>query len=168
MEQRTYDTNHWLFPSVGYDSSPWPNLGAVVRTDARNYTVADYDQFFQDVGFPEGVAVHERVAALIPDPAVGPGVPVSCIYSTGVDTPLRMYYKAGDFDKDPVVENGDGDGTVNVGSLKICERWRTNNGGFPVDVQTFKGIKHSDMIMNATVIAAVLDIVTDTRTRNHA
>lgn len=155
-EQRTYDTNHWLYPTTGYAASPWDDVGAVVRTDAKNYTVADYASFFADVGFPEGVAVHERVLSLIPDPASAPGVAVECFYSTGVDTPFTFYYAGGDFDTDPVVTMADGDGTVNVDSLRVCEQWEG------ATVTTFVGVDHSDMIMNATVVAAVVSSVLKT------
>ena len=34
-EQRTYDTNHWLYPTTGWAASPWNDFGAVVSMEAH-------------------------------------------------------------------------------------------------------------------------------------
>ena len=36
-EQRSYESNHWLYPAA-YTGSPWVGF-PLVRTDAANYTV---------------------------------------------------------------------------------------------------------------------------------
>merc|ERR1719163_2146240 len=95
----------------------------LVTTPSRNYTAADYDAFFTDVGYPVGKIVYARTSQLLPDPSKGPGVPVSCLYSTGLRTPASFEY-AGSFEDQPKEVDGDGDGTVNERSLAVCEQWK--------------------------------------------
>ena len=59
---------------------------------------------------PNREQVASRVGRLLPGPGQGPGVPVLCLYSTGVKTPLSFYYTGADWAKDPATTFGDGDG----------------------------------------------------------
>ena len=130
----------------------------MVTTPTRNYTASDHESFFDDIAYPVGKKVLARTNGLIPDPTQGPGVAVSCLFSTGVPTPLSFTYSGG-FEEQPMVSEGDGDGTVNENSLAVCEQWKGNNQGHTVDTKVFKGIEHAAMITNATVIAEVRAIL---------
>ena len=78
------------------------------------------------------------------------------MYSTGVQTPLSFYYAGSDFSKQPVTTNGDGDGTVNVRSLQLCEVWGSTQQE-AVTVHTFQNVAHADMIKEDGVIQVVLN-----------
>eukprot|EP00938_MAST-03A_sp_MAST-3A-sp1_P002951 g2951.t1 len=145
-EQRSYETNLWLSPR------DQPST-VFARTDEKNYTTDNYEEFFNDIGYSKGEIVRKRVTALIPNVSAGPGVDVHCLYSTGVDTPFSFYYKDGDFSKTPVTTNSDGDGTVHASSLEFCNQWSNTA------VTTFSGIDHSGMITDATVIKKVVEII---------
>lgn len=145
-EQRSYETNLWLLPRDQRST-------VFARTDEKNYTTNNYDEFFTDIGYARGEIVRKRVSSLIHDVSTGPGVDVHCLYSTGVDTPFSFYYKGGDFSKAPIVTNSDGDGTVHASSLEFCNQWSNTN------VTTYSGIDHSGMIMDSAVIKKVVDII---------
>ena len=104
-----------------------------------------------------GALVHERVRRLLGNTsAARPGVHVSCLYSLGVRTPLSFEYAAeGAWDATPRTHTGDGDGTVNARSLRVCEHWR----GEQVQVKTFRGVTHEQMLTDASVLAELLSIV---------
>jgi len=155
-EQRSYETNHWLFPTPGA-GSPWSGF-VLAKTRTANYTADDYAAYFADVGYPVGSVVHKRVTGLLPHPENGPGVPVLCMYSTGVDTPLSFDYGEGDWAQDPTVTMGDGDGTVNVRSLRVCEEWNATQAE-PVRVLTYSGVTHSDMLKDTRVLQELLSTV---------
>mmetsp|Transcript_77305 Transcript_77305/g.231925 ORF Transcript_77305/g.231925 Transcript_77305/m.231925 type:complete len:221 (-) Transcript_77305:57-719(-) len=155
-EQRSYQTNHWLSPQPGA-GSPWAGF-VLAKTSTANYTADDYAKFFADIGYPVGSVVHKRVMGLLPHPEEGPGVPVLCMYSTGVDTPLSFDYGDGDWANDPTVTMGDGDGTVNVRSLRVCERWNATQAE-PVRVLTYSGVTHSDMLKDTRVLQELLSTV---------
>lgn len=152
-EQRSYQTNHWLFPTA---TKEWEGQ-VLARTDVANYTSNDTVDFFTAVGYPVGSIVQRRVRSLV-DARQGPGVPVTCLYSKGVDTPLTFYYPGGDFSKTPQVTMGDGDGTVNERSLRICEDWAAMQPQ-PVTTRVLKGIDHSGMITKSEAVDAIVAAV---------
>jgi lysophospholipase-3 len=163
-EQRTYETNHWLLPAPpkGDKTSPWGNT-VFVQTDVRNYTSSadDLTAFFKDIGYPIGNRVWPRVLGLV-DPYQGPGVEVVCMYSHGVNTASFFKYAGGsspsDFQKDPTTINSDGDGTVPVPSLGVCEGWKDTQAE-TVTVKKYAGINHAGMVMDAGVIDDIISII---------
>jgi len=135
-----------MLPTPG-PLSPWAGK-VLVRTPDRDYTADDVDDFLEDVGYAVGPKVHARIRRLIPDAAVDPGVNSTCLYSLGVATPLRLDYSK-DWAKAPKVHTGDGDGTVNAESLRVCEAWAS-------DAVTFANLTHSGMIADPRVIDLIL------------
>jgi lysophospholipase-3 len=156
-EQRSYETNFWLAPVPERFGEE-----VLVTTPTRNYTAQDYDVFFDDIGFSAGKKLIKRVLPLTSS-ATAPGVDVVCMYSLGVDTPLKFEYgKNGAnggqkiFDKTPVVTNGDGDGTVNDLSLRICDEWAKPGAQTrSAKVMRFSKITHSGMLTDASVLKAL-------------
>lgn len=153
-EQRSYETNFWLAPVPQYFGDQ-----VLVSTPERNYTAKDYPAFFDDIGYPTGKKLMERVLPLTSE-VKAPGVDVVCMYSLGVDTPLRFLYdKSGQdgFDKTPTTINGNGDGTVNELSLRLCDKWtQAGQQTRSVKVVRFANISHSGMISDAGVLKALM------------
>jgi len=50
----------WLMP---YDTF-WNSSEIIVYRPARNYTVNDYEQLFNDIGFPDGYQMRKSTVAL--------------------------------------------------------------------------------------------------------
>jgi hypothetical protein len=74
-------------------------------------------------------------------------VRLRCLFSTGVPTAQSFNWTgstASRFDSPPLVELGDGDGTVGERSLRVCTQWAQQQAE-PVIVQRFVGISHSAM-----------------------
>ena len=114
----------------------------LVETAEKNYTVEDYEQFFNDLDEPNGWLMREDTASLLAGlPA--PGVEVFCLHGSGVDTVEKLVYKAGEFPgSDPsVVIKGDGDGTVNTRSLLGCTQWKEKQEKL-VHHHVFTGVDH--------------------------
>jgi lysophospholipase-3 len=150
-EQRSYETNFWLAPVPR-----WFGDQVLVSTPARNYTAQQYGEFFTDIGYPAGAKMYNRIAELT-SAVAAPGVDVVCLYSLGVDTPLSFNYGDKGFDEWPQVTNGDGDGTVNSFSLRLCDRWSQNGAQTRTarSVQ-FKGVTHSGMLSHDGVLNLLL------------
>mmetsp|Transcript_105321 Transcript_105321/g.187210 ORF Transcript_105321/g.187210 Transcript_105321/m.187210 type:complete len:402 (-) Transcript_105321:26-1231(-) len=148
-EQRSYETNFWLMPMPR-----WFGNQTLVSTNSRNYSAQDYDAFFEDIEYKAGKQLFRRVADLTSD-AEAPGVEVLCLYSLGVDTPVSLSYGSKGFDKQPDVVNGDGDGTVNDLSLKLCDRWK----GPRASAERFANVTHAGMISNDAVIQRILEVL---------
>jgi hypothetical protein len=149
-EQRSYETNFWLAPMperFGKD--------VLVSTPTRNYTGQDLDVFFEDIGYPAGKKLYKRVLPLT-SKVEAPGVDVVCMYSLGVDTPSQFIYDNEGFDKTPTIINGNGDGTVNEVSLRLCEQWNGKQSR-PVKVKKFSKVTHSGMLSDEGVLKHIMD-----------
>jgi len=89
-------------------------------------------------------------------------VEVHCLHGIGLDTPGALVYtsKKTWFDYGPSVITDDGDGTVNLRSLRGCLRWSGKQSA-PVYYQEFKGeyAEHLQMLRNPEVIAYVAKVV---------
>lgn len=137
-EQRTSPGLAWLMPNTPF----WSRSEVLVETAEKNYTVEDYEQFFNDLDEPNGWLMREDTASLLAGlPA--PGVEVFCLHGSGVDTVEKLVYKAGEFPgSDPsVVIKGDGDGTVNTRSLLGCTQWKEKQEKL-VHHHVFTGVDH--------------------------
>lgn len=117
-EQRSSESNQLLLPSTNVFRDRTKPL---VVTPKGNYTAYEMDRFLADIGFSEGVVPYKTRVLPLTEKIVTPGVPVTCIYGKGVDTPEVLVYGEGGFNEQPEIKYGDGDGTVNLASLKALE-----------------------------------------------
>ncbi|KAK6043855.1 Lecithin:cholesterol acyltransferase [Cooperia oncophora] len=98
--QRSFTSSAFLFPS----KAVWNDTDVLASTFEKNYTMADVQEFFHDIGYPIGWEQYK----------------VHCLYGTGVPTPEQFSWGKGYFpDYQPSVTYGDGDGTVNRISAEV-------------------------------------------------
>ena len=183
-EQRSYETAAQLLPRPQL----WrPNDAVFLSTPDRNFTAANYSEFFEALRFPVGKinldniddgrrrGFRDRRPEIDPRHGNGeddnniinnnnnvsgeglafPGVKVVCIYGVGHPTPSRLVYDRDvDFlagEQPSRYDFDDGDGTVNVQSLRLCESWKSLSTPFDVEVRIFDGIDHLDIIKDQRV-----------------
>jgi len=60
IEQRSMPSTAWLLP---YDTF-WASSEVIVSRAGRNYTVNDYQQLFNDIGFPDGYQMRKDTEKL--------------------------------------------------------------------------------------------------------
>lgn len=145
-QQRTAVSTSWLLP---YNST-WSPEKVFVYTPTANYTLQDYAHFFQDIGFPDGWLMRQDTEELV-QAMVPPGVPLHCLYGTGVKTPNSFYYETFP-NQEPKISFGNGDGTVNVESIQQCQMW-IGSQEQPVWLQELPGNEHIAMLSNSTTLA---------------
>ena len=121
-----------------------------MRTPKANYTLQDYCQFFQDIGFKDGWSMRQDTEGLV-EATVPPGVRLHCLYGTGVPTPESFDYESFP-DHDPKIHYGTGDGTVNLQSALHCHTWRGLQKQ-EVSLQALPGNEHIAMLANTTTLA---------------
>lgn len=97
-----------------------------------------------------------------------PGVELHCLFGHNVSTVERLEYAAGAWlDGRPALRLGDGDGTVNLRSLRACELWRMRspsrrrslNAGRPVKVLPLRGAEHLQVLHDARVLDYVRTVL---------
>ena len=146
-------------PSVFYmlpNPTVWKDK-VIVYTPESSYTANDYEKLFADMGYPVGFTKYSSGIADINEDYPAPKVPVYCFYGTGIPTPETFYYSNG-FDKIPKVTKGDGDGSVNLLSLEVCLKWKSEQRQY-FKSQTFPGVNHAEIVKDVTVLDAVKEIV---------
>ncbi|KAI6178137.1 hypothetical protein M3Y98_00468400 [Aphelenchoides besseyi] len=148
--QRSFTSSAFLFPSTRL----WGKDEPVAVTFERNYTVADYKQFFMDVGYPLGIDQYEMAHTALETDA--PGIRMHCIYGHDVATPELLTWAKGYFpDYQPVITYG----TVNRRSLEVCKKWKGNNGGKLVTVHELESADHLGILADIRTIQLIKDIL---------
>ena len=150
-EQRSSESNLWLLPNPKV-------LGRrkLVITQHRSYSVHDMVDFLKDIGFPEGVYPYEtRILPLI-GKIEAPEVPITCIMGTGVRTPESLFYRNGDFDEQPEVSYGDGDGTVNMVSLLALQSLWGDEKNQSLKVIKIGGVSHTSILKDEVPLDKII------------
>jgi len=115
--QITMPSLAYLMPSNHF----WTEEEVLVRTFTKDYTVNDIEDFFQNLNYTTGLEMWKDTKdflALEP-----PNVETHCLIGTDLQTFEQLNYNGDDFNSKPKIVYGDGDGTVNLKSLKGCEKW---------------------------------------------
>ena len=130
------------------------------------YGSADYARMFEDLGLDQArdiyAAVKERTLAAFNPPLV----PTYVMHGSAVDTATSYVYEK-PFERgklpDPPSQtvNGDGDGTVNIRSLKrAAATWTpANNGGMAVQHFDFPNASHFGALKDERVLAQLLALL---------
>jgi len=148
--QRSMTSSAYLLPSANF----WGPNETLIRTEHRNYTVADYQQFFTDIQYPNGWSMYQDTRDLYGDNQP-PGVEIHCLCGTKMDTPGSLIYGKNDFpDSQPTDVNEDGDGTVNLRSAQGCLRW-VGKQKQSIIYKEYPKVEHLDLLNNANVVAYV-------------
>ncbi|KAJ9566828.1 hypothetical protein OSB04_002794 [Centaurea solstitialis] len=152
-EQRSSESNLWLMPRRKH----FPPEKPLVVTPNSTYSSYEISRFLEDIGFPEGVHPYETRILPMVEKLAAPGVPVTCIVGSGVQTSESLYYGDEGFDKQPEILYGDGDGTVNMVSLlALEEEWKDEEFQM-LKVIKLDGISHTDILKNDEAIAEIIE-----------
>ncbi|CAL4944175.1 unnamed protein product [Urochloa decumbens] len=156
-EQRTAESNLWLLPAPRV----FGNTTLVVsRGQNRTYSAKNVTQFLRDIGFEEGVEPYRaRIRSLV-EALPEPGVPVTCLVGTGVDTVESLVYGEGGFEEPPEeVVYGDGDGTVNLASLVGPIKAWSDSPAQVVEVVELPGVSHSGILNDRSALQQIIRVV---------
>jgi len=146
-EQRSSTSNLYMLPAEKY----WPTTDVIAKTKTRSYGSNDIDQFLKDVGFPEGAAI-----ALMD---TTPGVPIHCFYGMIKKSTVETleYDDDADFpDKPSNLIMGDGDGTVNHESLRLCGAFQSKQA---ISVKEIPDVDHTGLISEKSVMSDIGQLV---------
>nr|GMD99472.1 lecithin-cholesterol acyltransferase-like 1 [Ipomoea batatas] len=153
-EQRSSESNMWLLPSPTIFGSTKP----LVVTPRAEYTAGDISRFLADIEFSDGVSRYEsRVLPLVERVAASPGVPVTCIFGSGVETAETLVYGEGGFDEQPEIVYGDGDGMVNMVSLRALQWQWGNDTEQEVEMIKIPGVSHMSMVKDNGAIDRIVE-----------
>ncbi len=130
-----------------------------MTTPKRKYTVFDYEELFNDISFPQGYELFKKSNHLLNN-LNAPNVEIHSLYGVGVKTPENFEYDELEnwYDKQPFINFGDGDGTVNKKSLIGFERWilKQNEKIYSRELQ---GVDHLQILKNKYTTEYILDLL---------
>ncbi|KAL9974221.1 hypothetical protein ACROYT_G011236 [Oculina patagonica] len=150
---RTYESTAFLMPSKDF----WAEEEVIIQTSNQNYSLGNLEKFFLDIQYPDAINISKQVPPVwIDEP---PNVPLYCLYGTGVPTPEQFVYGTDEFpDTFPKTLFGDGDGTVNIRSLKACHSF-VGKQKQPVVIKSFSNAEHMGIIGDTRLIEYVKNLI---------
>lgn len=153
--QITMPSLAWLLPSKDY----WTEDETLVRTVSQSYTVNDFEGYFNGLNYSNGWEMRKDTAHFLHSNQP-PDVETHCLYGTQLPTVEELSYNGDDMVKTkPKIINGNGDGTVNIRSLKGCAKWSLLQEA-TVNVREFPSADHYFGILRKNdVIEYILSVV---------
>jgi len=157
----------WLAPNpMAFGETP------IITTPARNYTARDLPHLVSTIGKQAGglqtVSLLQKLSGDLPSLQAFPSrVHMQNWYSTGVKTAERFEYSKEvtlGFNEAPTkIHYGDGDGTVNIMSLKSVERHWAPEEHSSVVTKVFPGVSHFGMLSDDNVLKALTGYLKSSR-----
>ncbi|KAH0988371.1 hypothetical protein GBA52_015548 [Prunus armeniaca] len=141
-EQRSSESNLWLMPNPKLFGRKTP----LVITPNATYSASDIPQFLSDIGFEQGIHPFKTRVLGLMDQLVAPGVPITCVFGSGVKTAETLFYGNKGFDEQPEIVYGDGDGTVNMVSLMAHESLWSDVKNQTLKTIRIPGVSHTAIL----------------------
>lgn len=150
-EQRSSESNLWLLPSPKvFGKKP------LVKAENKTYSAYDIPEFLEDIGYNEGVIPYKRRILPMTERSTEPGVPVTCMVGTGIETPDVLSYGKEGFDVQPEMVSGDGDGTVNMISLLALESEWADSASQVLKVIKLPGVSHESILKDSAALKEII------------
>ncbi|KAJ3672804.1 hypothetical protein LUZ60_006178 [Juncus effusus] len=160
-EQRSSESNLWLLPNPNsYGSRPL----LISTKNNKTYSAFHMPEFLEDIGFKEGIEPYKARILPLVEKLDEPGVSVTCLVGTDVETPYRLVYGPSGFDVEPDVIYGDGDGTVNLNSLLRLESDWLDSKDQVLDVIRLPGVSHTDILKDNIALSEMIKVITKINT----
>ena len=163
---RTFESTAWLLPKPSLFGDK-----VLVETNSRKYTANDYEKLFDRINYEDGYAMFKGTQQI--DSVTYPNVQTYCYYGKNLQTPERLTYKFGIInslhkkikgeEEDPIknvkpkITHGDGDGTVNIDSLRVCNTQWSDMKGF--ESKEFDSADHKGILSDTAVLEDIAKIV---------
>ncbi|KAF7052498.1 hypothetical protein CFC21_060587 [Triticum aestivum] len=156
-EQRSSESNLWLLPTP----KVFGNTTLVFsQRHNRTYSAKNVTQFLNDIGFADGVEPYRTRTRPLGEVLPEPGVPVTCLVGTGVDTVESLVFGDEGFDAGPVkVVYGDGDGTVNLASLMGPIKAWSDSPAQVLEVVELPKVSHMGILKDKSALDQILRIL---------
>ena len=146
---QSFGSVYWLLPFAQIYGDM-----VIGSTPAQNYTSEDYEQLFKGLGNAAGADMYKRME--FGRTMQAPGVPMNCIYGWNVSTPHQIVYSSSDmYHADTTMVMGDGDGTVPIKGLTICEQWKHEQQQ-PINTYPIANMVHATDLQNPQALEIFL------------
>ncbi|XP_017853826.1 group XV phospholipase A2-like [Drosophila busckii] len=153
-EQISHPSTAWLLPSPLF----WKPSEVLAATPSRNYTMAQMEHFFRDIGYMTGWEMRKDTIRYTENFSP-PDVELHCLYGDGVSTVESLVYKKDNIaGETPKLVMGVGDGTVNQRSLRACQHW-VGYTQSPIANLALPGVDHMSILNNNDVLRYIRTVM---------
>ena len=143
----------WLFPaSETFGKAP------LIKTPSMSYSAETFDKMLMQAGQDAQAdlwSINKKYAGM----AIAPRVHTFCLSGYGIPTPNTFTFDKDDFSGEPSIGYSDGDGTVQLESLRVCDDWK-NVQKEPITPIHFFNNTHTELLYSIDAIKVLLAIVT--------
>ncbi|RWS01932.1 group XV phospholipase A2-like protein [Dinothrombium tinctorium] len=152
-DERTFPSVAFLLPTDKF----WAKNETILTTGVKNYTVANFDQFFNDINYTVGYNMWLDTRNITYE-LKPPKVEIHCLHGFGIKTMDVLTYSNKTFpNEQPKIKYGDGDGTVNLRSLQGCLRWKDQQSN-PVHYKNFTQVEHMSIMSDSRIIEYIRNV----------
>lgn len=162
---RTYPSFPFLLPQAEVFARPNKNRGeaggpVLVQTPARQYRVDNMELLLRDLNLTQQIQWFQATASLIKPLDPLPDLRVDCIHSLNVPTAETLIFRQESSFPDGEYElvKGDGDGTVNLESLMVCQEW-AEQLPHKVRHKIVMNTDHSGILRHESTLTHIMDDV---------
>lgn len=159
-EQRSAPSLAFLLPLP----TVWKSDDVLVQTPEKNYTTANFKDLFEALKLPDAYNMYLDTKDLLKT-LPPPGVELHCLYGHTVNTVEKLVYQEGHFPDSPEIIFGDGDGTVNIRSAKVCESFKDKQKQ-KVHAKPFPNMEHMAILKEVNSIAYILQVLHNITQKN--
>jgi len=147
-----WGTMTWLFPYQQYFAKD-----PIINTPKKNYTVSDLYNIFVDSKRNTIASIFRNILKFqILSP---PGVPINCIFGTGIPTLSTMEYLSENWPDGPSSNTTVlGDGTCAQKSLDLCRVWASQQKA-PSQTYEIPNMEHGSALVNADAARVLLKVL---------
>lgn len=149
-------TDILTWPSTAYrlpSAKVFPDDQVLVKDIKNEFTSNDYKELFDKIQNSVGYEQYLDTKDLV-DITEPPGVKAHCMHGYGIQTPEQIVYSTKEigkyFNSNETIINGDGDGIVNLQSLKVCLDWNSKQSE-PAYYKNFSSVTHLNMLNDENV-----------------
>lgn len=144
IDTPTWPSSTYLLPSPAV----FPADQVLVKDIKNQYTSNDYEKLYGALQYPVSYELYRDVKDLTP-PEQPPGVKVYCVHGYGIKTIEQLVYESSEigrpFNENVTLVYGEGDGTVNLQSLRACLDWQSTQVE-PVYYRNFSPVDHEGIL----------------------
>jgi len=148
------------FPSLMYLFPKPPTFQperVLVQTSSVNFTLQNLDELFKATSLFDQMEMWHDTRTIAANLSV-PNVELWCLYGYGIATPSQIVFKGRLSDGKYEEVQGDGDGTVNVESLRACERFSALQVR-PVFTKGFDKVDHIDILRGDEAASFISEVI---------
>ena len=159
-DERSFPSDYWLLP---VPSEAWNETTVLLSTPSKQYTAHDITKLLADLEYTNSTIMYGNMLKDAGPRLQPPNVSTVCLYSTGKrNTELSFSYTSSGRhsypDGKPIINYGDGDGTVNIKSLAACQAWQSQQK-YSVNWKMYSNIEHFKFPRNKNILDTLTELI---------